>query len=334
LNNIKIVHKERVGFGDKVAAFMVAVARTGFDIATRYPKHHQRFPRLKGSESNMVKVGLPKEEENHNKSVALAKGQSVQSSELDLPEEMSLSEMRKRRLCFTPEAWLVRIVFLESIAGVPGMVAATVRHLQSLRLLRRDKGWVKSLLEDAMNERTHLLVALKLYKPRLFMRTMLLLSQGIFYNFFFLFYLVAPRVAHRFVGYLEEEAVVTYSRICDDIVEGRLPEWQHYPAPHIAIDYWGLKPDAKMLDVMRSIRADEANHRQIHHTLANLKADDFNPFAYGDAPAATRGMTWGFTREEAIQYFEQQDAKRRQALQIDVQRDDKGPFQGREGNPV
>lgn len=30
-----------------------------------------------------------------------------------------------------------RILFLESIAGVPGMVAATVRHLQSLRLMVR-----------------------------------------------------------------------------------------------------------------------------------------------------------------------------------------------------
>lgn len=103
----------------------------------------------------------------------------------------------------------------------------------------------------------HLLVALKMFKPGLFMRSTLLLAQGIFYNFFFFFYLVAPRVAHRFVGILEEEAVVTYSRICDDIVEGRLPEWEHYPAPQIAIDYWGLKKEAKILDVMRSLRADE-----------------------------------------------------------------------------
>jgi len=150
-----------------------------------------------------------------------------------------------------------------SLYLLQGMVAASVRHLHSLRLLRRDKGWINTMLEDAANERMHLLIALKMFKPGVFMRTMLLLSQGVFYNFFFLFYLVAPRVAHRFVGILEEEAVVTYSRICDDIVEGRLPEWEHYPAPQIAIDYWGLKEDAKILDVMRSLRADEANHRYV-----------------------------------------------------------------------
>ena len=37
--------------------------------------------------------------------------------------------------------WLVRMIFLESVAGVPGMVAASVRHLHSLRRMKRDNGW-------------------------------------------------------------------------------------------------------------------------------------------------------------------------------------------------
>lgn len=37
--------------------------------------------------------------------------------------------------------WLVRFLFLESVAGVPGMVAASVRHLHSLRRMKRDNGW-------------------------------------------------------------------------------------------------------------------------------------------------------------------------------------------------
>ena len=37
--------------------------------------------------------------------------------------------------------WLIRIVFLESIAGVPGMVGGMLRHLHSLRRLKRDNGW-------------------------------------------------------------------------------------------------------------------------------------------------------------------------------------------------
>lgn len=179
--------------------------RYGFDIATRYPKHRERFPRVKGSDDTVVKVGLPKVEEMMKPIVQRIQG----NKDEELPEEMSLGEMRRRNLSFGPEQWLIRIVFLESIAGVPGMVAAACRHLHSLRLLRRDKGWIHTMLEDAANERQHLLVALKLYQPGIFMRTMLLFAQGIFFNFFFFFYLIAPRVAHRFVGVLEEEAVYT-----------------------------------------------------------------------------------------------------------------------------
>ena len=42
--------------------------------------------------------------------------------------------------------WLTRIIFLETVAGVPGMIAAMLRHLQSLRHLRRDHGWIHTLL--------------------------------------------------------------------------------------------------------------------------------------------------------------------------------------------
>lgn len=292
---------------------MVGVARTGFDLATHYPRHPERFPRVAGTESREVQVGLPKVEEQHNKSVALSKGKEVKSAKDELPDTMELGEMRKRGLCFGPEAWLVRMVFLESVAGVPGMVAASLRHLHSLRLLRRDKGWIKTLLDESQNERMHLLSALELYRPGPMMRGLLLLAQGVFYNFFFIFYLISSRTAHRFVGTLEEEAVVTYSRIIDDIQEGRLPEWEHLGAPKVAIDYWGLKPDAKMLDMIRAIRLDEAGHRYVNHTLAELQTDDYNPFSYGEPPK-TRGLTWGLTRDEAISYFEAAEAQRTKKL--------------------
>lgn len=204
LDSVKVVHRKLTGFGDKVAAFMVNFMRYFFDLATRYPKHLKRFPRVKGSDQTIVKVGLPKYEEQAANAV-----QNKTPSKDQLPEEMELGEMRKRHLCFGPDGWLTRIVFLESVAGVPGMVAAVLRHLHSLRLLRRDGGWINTMLADAANERQHLLVALKLYEPGWFMRTMLLFTQGIFWNFFFVFYLIAPRVAHRFVGVLEEEAVLT-----------------------------------------------------------------------------------------------------------------------------
>lgn len=72
----------------------------------------------------------------------------------------------------------------------------------------------------------------------------------------------------------------------------------------------------------------------VNHTLANLKADDYNPFAYGDADPATRGLTWGMSRDEAISYFEAEDAKRRNKSHTPVHSDEKGPFPGRDGIPA
>lgn len=41
----------------------------------------------------------------------------------------------------TEKQWMNRILFLESVAGVPGMVAGMLRHLRSLRTMKRDNGW-------------------------------------------------------------------------------------------------------------------------------------------------------------------------------------------------
>ena len=49
----------------------------------------------------------------------------------------TLQELRDGNHVMTPEQWLARCLFLESIAGVPGMVAGMLRHLRSLRLMVR-----------------------------------------------------------------------------------------------------------------------------------------------------------------------------------------------------
>lgn len=54
-------------------------------------------------------------------------------------------------------AQLIRFVFLESIAGVSGMVGGMLRHLSSLQRMKRDNGWIEALLEESYNERMHLL---------------------------------------------------------------------------------------------------------------------------------------------------------------------------------
>ncbi|AEO55615.1 alternative oxidase [Thermothelomyces thermophilus ATCC 42464] len=182
----------------------------------------------------------------------------------------------------TEAQWLVRIIFLESIAGVPGMVGGMLRHLHSLRRLKRDNGWIETLLEESYNERMHLLVALTLGKPGWLMKTMILGAQGVFFNAMFLSYLISPKISHRFVGYLEEEAVHTYTRLIREIENGDLPKWSDpsFTVPDIAVTYWRM-PEGKrtMRDLFLYIRADEAVHRGVNHTLSNLKQkEDPNPF--------------------------------------------------------
>ncbi|OJJ48005.1 hypothetical protein ASPZODRAFT_64231 [Penicilliopsis zonata CBS 506.65] len=185
------------------------------------------------------------------------------------------------RFAMTEKKWLTRFIFLESIAGVPGMVGGMLRHLRSLRKMRRDNGWIETLLEEAYNERMHLLTFLKLAEPGWFMRLSVLGAQGVFFNAFFFSYLFSPRICHRFVGYLEEEAVITYTRAINELEAGRLPEWETLEAPQIAITYWQMPEGQRsMRDLLLYIRADEAKHREVNHTLSNLdQAQDPNPYA-------------------------------------------------------
>ncbi|KAJ3041136.1 hypothetical protein HDV00_009850 [Rhizophlyctis rosea] len=178
----------------------------------------------------------------------------------------------------TERQWLNRMCFLETVAGVPGMVGGMLRHTRSLRLLRRDNGWIHTLLEEAENERMHLLTFMKMKQPGPIFRATVLMAQGVFFNAFFLSYIISPRTCHRFVGYLEEEAVHTYSNALRDMEVGQIKHWKTTPAPKIAIEYWKLKEDATFEDVVKAVRADEAEHRDVNHTLAGLKADEPNPF--------------------------------------------------------
>jgi len=85
----------------------------------------------------------------------------------------------------TENKWLIRIIFLETVAAVPGSIGATVRHLNSLRKLRRDHGRIHTLLEEAENERMHLLTAITLKQPSAVFRFFVWVAQGVFFNFFF-----------------------------------------------------------------------------------------------------------------------------------------------------
>ena len=183
---------------------------------------------------------------------------------------------------------------LETVAAVPGMVGATLQHLKSLRRMQDDGGWIHTLLEEAENERMHLMTFIEIAKPTLLERWLVLLAQGVFYNGFFLLYLVSSRTAHRVVGYFEEEAIVSYTEYLAEIESGRI---ENVAAPQIAIDYWKLGPDARLKDVVIAVRADEAGHRDVNHGFA----DELSQVAAGWlAGQIVQGTGFGLIADIAI----------------------------------
>jgi len=181
----------------------------------------------------------------------------------------------------TKEKVLQRVIFLETIAAVPGMVAAIIRHFKSLRLMERDGGLINMFLEEATNERMHLLSFVRMKNPGLFFRAAVIGGQFGFGSAFFVSYAVSPNFCHRFVGYVEEEACSTYTKIIkaiEDAPEGsELAEWKTDLAPKIGRSYWHLGENGTVLDLMYAVRADEAEHRDVNHSVVGIKAGDVNP---------------------------------------------------------
>lgn len=159
-----------------------------------------------------------------------------------------------------------RAVVLETVAAVPGMVAGALQHLKSLRKMQPDNGWIKTLLGEAENERMHLMTFVHIAQPNGFERFLIILTQGIFYNCFFVLYLLSPKTAHRVVGYFEEEAIISYTEYLADVESGK---YENVPAPKIAIDYWQLDPNARLREVIIAVRNDEIVHRDVNHDFAN-----------------------------------------------------------------
>jgi ubiquinol oxidase len=159
-----------------------------------------------------------------------------------------------------------RAVVLETVAAVPGMVGGLLQHLKAIRHIRDDEGWIRELLDEAENERMHLMTFIHIAQPNRMERAIIMLGQAIFYNFYFFLYLFAPRTAHRVVGYLEEEAVISYTQYLSQIDAGAV---ENVPAPQIAIDYWSLPAHARLREVVIAIRADEAGHRDRNHQMAD-----------------------------------------------------------------
>jgi hypothetical protein len=176
---------------------------------------------------------------------------------------------------------LQRVIFLETVAAVPGMVAAIVRHFKSLRSMQRDGGMMQMFLDEANNERMHLLTFVRLKDPSKAFRAAVIAGQFGFGTVFLLAYIISPKFCHRFVGYVEEEACTTYTKIIKGIEEAPassdLYEWQTKRAPRIALSYWKLGENGTVLDLMYAVRADEAEHRDVNHLCSDMKEGDVNP---------------------------------------------------------
>ena len=162
-----------------------------------------------------------------------------------------------------------RAVVLETVAGVPGMVAGMWLHFKSLRKMKT--GWgpdIREMLEEAENERMHLMFFIAIAQPNMFERLLVVLAQIIFMIFYFIIYIISYRLAHRMIAYFEEEAVRSYTDYLAMVENG---EVENVPAPQLAIDYYKMKKTARLSDLIKYVRADEEHHSKVNHKYADAE---------------------------------------------------------------
>jgi len=180
----------------------------------------------------------------------------------------------------TASSLRTRIILLESIAGVPPFIMAGYRYFRSLRNCDYDGGRIYTHLEEAENERMHLITAMQIFGAGRALKAAVYVLQIVTTPVCWFFCLLNPRFLNRFVGYLEELACETYSTVLEavnDPTKKLYHEWHHLKAPPVAIEYWDLPEGATWPDTIRRIYADETVHRDVNHTFANIAIDAANP---------------------------------------------------------
>ena len=160
-----------------------------------------------------------------------------------------------------------RAVVLETVAGVPGMVAGVWMHFKSLRAMKAGYGeQIREMLSEAENERMHLMFFIEIAKPNLIERTIVLSAQIVFGLFYLFMYIFFTRTAHRMIGYFEDEAVKSYTEYLEIVESGKVED---IPAPQLAIQYYNLGSDSRLSDLIRCVRADEQHHSETNHNYAD-----------------------------------------------------------------
>ncbi|PHU01193.1 Ubiquinol oxidase 2, mitochondrial [Capsicum chinense] len=153
----------------------------------------------------------------------------------------------------TPLIYSFRAMMLETVATVPGMVGGMLLHCKLLRRFKQSGGWINSLLEKAENERMHLMTFMEVAKTKWYERALVFAVQGVFFNAYFVTYILSPKLAHRIVGYLEEEDIHSYTKLLKELGNANI---ENVPAPAIAIDYWHLPKDSTLCDAVVVVWAD------------------------------------------------------------------------------
>jgi len=168
---------------------------------------------------------------------------------------------------FFRERYGHRAVVLETVAGVPGMIAGMLTHFASLRTMKKGYGTkIHHMLEEAENERKHLIFVLHITKPTALERGIITVAQIMFSVFYFTLYMISEKTAHRMIGYFEEEAVISYTDYIQQIDDGYI---ENVRAPEAAIQYYGLPDTARLRDMLECIREDERKHSVVNHRYAD-----------------------------------------------------------------
>lgn len=161
-----------------------------------------------------------------------------------------------------------RALVLETVAGVPGMVAGMMTHLYSLQAFKKGHGTkIHEMLAEAENERKHLMFFMEVIKPWFIERIIIIAAQFIFWHYYLVMFILFPRTAHRMTGYFEQEAVQSYTNYLELIEAGEIED---VPAPQIAIDYYSeLHEFSKLSDMIKCVRRDEMHHAKVNHAYAD-----------------------------------------------------------------
>ena len=141
-------------------------------------------------------------------------------------------------------------------------------HLKSLRRHERGHGpFIRELLAEAENERMHLMFFIEIAQPNWFERFLIVVAQFIFWHFYLIMYLISPSTSHKMIASFEEEAVRSYDEYLALIDSGEIED---VPAPQLAIEYYGMKEDAMLTDMIVNIRADEQKHSEANHRMSGF----------------------------------------------------------------